>query len=71
MTSIDPMDNLFLGTAKKMIRAWKEDGILSKDNISEVQRKIDQIQCSNDIGKLPSKIEDFYFNAFTADELKN
>ena len=71
MTTIDPMRNLFLGNAKKMINVWKEQGILSKENIHQVQKRIDQIQCSNDIGNLPSKIEDFSFKSFTADELKN
>ena len=71
MCIIDPMHNLFLGTAKKMIQIWKEEGILTKENVAQVQQRVDKICCSNDVGKLPSKMKDFSFNSFTADELKN
>ena len=36
-----------------------------------MQQRIDEFVCSNDVGKLPSKIEEFSFDLFTADELKN
>lgn len=71
MTIIDPMHNLFLGTSKKMIEIWKEKNYLNKNNVIKIQKEVDNFVCSNDVGKLPSKIEDFNFNSFTADELKN
>ena len=71
MTAIDPMHNLFCGTAKKMINIWKELDFLSKENLSKIQHQVECVVCSNDVGKLPSKIEDFNFDNFTADEAKN
>ena len=65
------MHNLFCGTAKKMISVWKECGFLSTQNLSKIQRLIESFVCSNDDGKLPSKIEDFNFDNLTADEVKN
>ena len=51
MCIIDPMHNLFLGTAKKMnkIQIWKEEGILTKENVVQVQQRVDKTCCSNDV----------------------
>ena len=40
MCIIDPMHNLFLGTAQKMIQLWKED-ILPREKFQEIQKKVD------------------------------
>ena len=71
MTILDPMHNLFLGTSRRMITIWKELGYLNKQNLSDIQKRVDSAICPNDVGKLPCKIEDFNFDGFTADELKN
>lgn len=71
MTIIDPMHNLFLGTAKRMIHVWKDAGFITKRNVHLIQQRINDIECSNDVGKIPGKFDDFSFASFTADELKN
>ena len=37
MCVIDPMHDLFLGTAKKMFKIWCENDILAKEKLQEVQ----------------------------------
>ena len=68
---IDPMHNLFLGTAKKMISVWKDEKFLNDETLQTIQERVDKAQVPSDIGKLPGKIDKFTFQGFTADELKN
>ena len=37
MHIIDPMHNLFLGTAKKMLEIWQDNGLLLKRQLLEIQ----------------------------------
>ena len=67
---IDPMHNLYLGTAKKMIEIWMENGILTEEKLKEVQTRVDSIEVASDIGRIPSKIASS-FCGFTADQWKN
>ena len=68
---IDPMHNLFLGTAKKMIAVWKDKKFLNDDSLRLIQERVDNAEVPSDVGKLPGKIDKFTFQGFTADELKN
>lgn len=70
MSIVDPMHNLFLGTAKHMLKLWKEKDIIKSEHFKEIQGKIDAFVCPSDIGRIPFKIESG-FAAFTADQLKN
>ena len=70
MAIIDPMHNLFLGTAKHMLRLWKEIEILNDDAFKKIEANLDGIEAPSDIGKLPTKLVSA-FGSFTADELKN
>ena len=36
---IDPMHNLFLGTAKHIMTIWKDNNILSKDQFAVILQK--------------------------------
>ena len=70
MTVIDPMHNLFLGTAKHMVNVWKSTGLLDHTQMSTIQEKVDDISCPADIGKTPQKIASS-FGGFNADQFKN
>lgn len=64
MTPIDPMHNLFLGTAKQMISVWKTKLILNENDLLKIQEKIGNFFCPSDVGKLPQKMHvEHYFNS--------
>ncbi|KAL2086233.1 hypothetical protein ACEWY4_017292 [Coilia grayii] len=44
MHIIDPMHNLLEGTAKRVMQAWKELGVLSKDNFEVLQEKVNSLK---------------------------
>jgi len=71
MTILDPMHNLFLGTSKRMLHIWKGQQILKKTDITEIQTRLDKCSCPNDVGRLPSKLNDTSLDVLTADEIKN
>ncbi|XP_061190105.1 uncharacterized protein LOC133197961 [Saccostrea echinata] len=70
MTIIDPMHNLFLGTAKRMMTLWKDKKVLLPDHFEKIQEKISGVYCPSDIGKLPKKFASSY-GSFNADQWKN
>ena len=57
MCIIDPMHNLFLGTAKKMIELWKEYDFLPSSVLQNIQEKVNSFVSPHDLGRLPAKIE--------------
>ena len=67
---IDPMHNLYLGTAKRMVQIWISKGLLTDKQFLEVQEKVDNIEVGSDIGRIPRKIASG-FGGFTADQWKN
>lgn len=70
-TVIDPMHNLFLGTAKHVMKnLWLEKGILSKIQLKTLQTRIDTIKAPRGIGRIPNKIATS-FAGFTAEQWKN
>ena len=70
MTPIDPMHNLFLGTAKHMFKIWKTKGLLDDEKCKMIENKILLFSCPSDVGKLPKKISSS-MGSFNADQLKN
>ena len=66
---IDPMHNLFLGTAKYVFKLWTEN-VLSKEQLREIGRKIEELNTATSIGRIPKKIASNHGN-FTAEEWKN
>jgi len=70
MLCIDPMHNLFLGTAKHMISLWIDNGLLSKADFTLIQCCIDNLVVPSDIGQIPQKIESG-FSSFKADQFKS
>lgn len=57
---IDPMHNLFLGTAKKMFELWVEKGILSSVKLDKVEERLASINSLTDIGRIPTHISGNY-----------
>ena len=69
-TIVDPMHNLFLGTAKHMMETWLNTSILSTSDLEKIQQKVDAVNVPTNIGRLPGKIAKS-FSGFTADQWKN
>lgn len=71
MTVIDPMHNLFLGTAKHIVKkVWIERNFIAPGQFDGIQEKISSFKTPLDIGRIPRKIETG-FAGFTADQFKN
>ena len=66
---IDPMHNLFLGTAKYVFKLWAEN-VFSKEQLKELTKKIEELNSATSIGRIPRKIGSNYGN-YTAEEWKN
>ena len=70
---IDPMHNLFTGTAKHVMKnIWLDSGkpLLNKNDLLKLQEKVDKIQAPADVGRMPKKIQNSY-GGFTADQWKS
>ena len=68
--TVDPMHCLFLGIAKWIMkRIWVDMGILSSNDLNNIQKKMNEFQVPADLGRIPGKI---YcgegFSNFTADQ---
>ena len=71
MTVVDPMHNLFLGTAKHLIKnIWIQRDILTKSAMGGIQGVIDSMSIPSDLGRIPGKVQSG-FDHFTADQFKN
>ena len=68
-TIVDPMHNLFLGTAKHMVEIWIGEQILKSTDLTTIQERVDQTETPSDIGRLPTKIGKS-FGGFTAEQWK-
>lgn len=67
---IDPMHNLLLGTAKRMLKIWKEQNLLQDKDFKSLQEKVNEMITPAGIGRIPLKIASG-FAGFTADQFKN
>ena len=70
MTIIDPMHNLFLGTAKYILNVWKELNFLTTDDLKRIQALVDNFIVPSDVGRIPLKIASGFAES-TADQWKN
>ena len=71
MLVVDPMHNLFTGTAKHYIhRVWLKNNILSDFQFAVIQDRVNRTMAPPDIGRIPLKIQSG-FASFTADQFKN
>ena len=53
---IDPMHNMYLGTAKHMIKVWKESGLLRQEHLPVIQQKLDEMNVPYGVGRIPYKV---------------
>ena len=68
---IDPMHNLYLGSAKRILKdIWIERNIISDESFELIQNRIDSCRVPSDLGRIPHKISSG-FSSFTADQFKN
>ena len=67
---IDPMHNLFLGTAKRILDTWIKSGILSKSDLELIQEKVNTCVTISEDGLIPYKISS-NFARLTANEWKD
>jgi len=71
MLIVDPMHNLFLGSAKYVLQnIWIERNIITNRQFNEIQDCVDKIIVPTGIGRIPYKINSG-FSCFTADQWKN
>lgn len=69
---IDPMHNLFTGSAKHIMRnIWLEasEPVIDKKSLDSIQEKINKVSVPSSVGRLPKKIANSY-GGFTADQWK-
>lgn len=53
MHTIDPMHNLYLRTAKHIFVTRIDIGVLSSENLSEIDARMNNIKLPTDIGRIP------------------
>lgn len=72
MLIIDPMHNIFLGSAKHMKNIWlnEDKPLITSNQLQCMQDRVCSTNVPADIGRLPRKIET-KFAGFTADQYKN
>ncbi len=68
-TIIDPMHNLFLGTAKHVMESCLEASILTAADLQKVQERVDAVNVPTNMGRIPAKIAKS-FSGFTAEQWK-
>lgn len=68
--TIDPMHNLFLGTAKYQFKLWVSEGHLSAKQLETIESRIESMEVPVDIGRLPKAISSNY-GSYTAEQWKN
>ena len=71
MTIIDPMHNLYLGSAKLILKkVWIDKGIIDSKTMNLIQDRVNSISTPHYVGRIPHKIISS-FSGFTADQFKN
>jgi len=53
---IDIMHNMFLGTPKRIIYHWIENGLISKRSLEDVQDTVKRCMVFSSVGRIPCKI---------------
>ena len=71
MLIVDPMHNLFLGTAKHFLKSMLfGSNLIQETNFTLIQDRVNSLVTPSDIGRIPYKIVSG-FSSFTADQWKN
>lgn len=53
---IDPMHNLFLGSAKRMFEIWFDFELINAKSLKEIEKRVQDLDVPSDVGKQPTKI---------------
>ncbi len=70
-TIVDPLHNLYLGTAKHMFKdVWFDKELISATDLNRLQSCVDDIITPPDLGRIPRKIAS-NFGGFTGEQWKN
>lgn len=70
-TIVDALHNLYLGTAKHVLKdIWLDRKIISRNSLESLQEKMNKITSPQDIGRIPQKIAS-NFGGFTGNQWKN
>ncbi len=64
------MHKLLLGTVKHITSLWKDQVILSSEDLRKIKEKVDKIKTRPKIGRIPHKIIS-NFSSLTADQWEN
>ena len=67
---VDPMHNLFLGTAKRMMKTWRAKGLILDKHLPIIQTRVNSVVVPPDVGRIPTKIASG-FSSMSADQWKN
>ena len=67
---IDPMHNIYLGTAKHMMKVWRQLKIIKDEHLPVIQERVDELRVPTGIGRIPYKIGS-NFSGLTADQWLN
>ena len=67
---VDPMHNLFLGTAKHVLQVWIDNNLITKKQFYEIETTVAKIVTPRSVGRIPLKISSG-FSGFTADQWRN
>ena len=69
-TAIDPMHNLFLGTAKHVFKLWTKKNLLTKKDLKVLEEHIHSFDVGTGFGCLPHRMVSNY-GGYTASQWKN
>lgn len=64
------MHNLYLGTAKHMVKVWREKGLIKQEHLALILTKIDELNVPFGVGRIPYKVGS-NFAGMTADQWMN
>lgn len=53
MSIINPMHNMYLGSAKHIIKVWLSTGTILEDSFETIQKRVDTIETPASLGKIP------------------
>jgi len=68
--TIDAMQNLFLGTAKKMFHLWNDMKFFFPSQLKDIEDRIKPLEVPDDIGRLPTQISS-NLGSYTAEHWKD
>ena len=69
-TVIDPMHNLFLGTAKHVFKLWVKNNLLTKKDLKALREHIHLFNVEKGVGRLPHRIA-YNYCGYIASQWKN